>query len=151
MKILKVSLLFFVTFLFGSFVTLPVVFGIRYTISSSLPYKIFISRPCTQAEKNRYVSLEHPGSDVLLAKQIIGVAGDCISIYQNHFYINDQDYGLIRMQSKSGNQMHPITQQKIPDGYVFVYAPHEESFDSRYEEFGLVKIEQIKETLWPLF
>lgn len=126
-------------------------FGIRYTTSPSLPYKLFISRPVKHVNRNQYVAFEHPKTETLLAKQIIGVAGDEIAICDNRFYINAQDYGPILEKSTSGITLHPIAQAQIPDGYVFVYAPHEESFDSRYQEFGLVKMEQIQETLWPLF
>ena len=126
-------------------------FGVRYTVSESLPYKFFISRPCSHVVKNQYVAFEHPKSPVLVAKQVIGMAGDYISMQGDHLCINEQDYGHILEISQSGMHLHPTAEGQIPEGYVFVYGPHPESFDSRYQEFGLVKTEQLKETLWPLF
>ena len=101
--------------------------------------------------KNQYISFEHPQLNILLAKQVIGIAGDCISIKDNHICINDQVYGDILERSKSGLDLHPIAEGIIPEGYLFVYAPHPDSFDSRYQEFGLVNQEHLKESLCPLF
>jgi conjugal transfer pilin signal peptidase TrbI len=151
MKWFKLSLILFsCSFCIGLAFTGPF-FGIRYTISPSLPYKVFISRPIRHIKRNQYVSFNHLQAEILLAKQVIGVAGDEITICNNRFYVNAQDYGLILERSTCGIPVHPITQMRIPDDCVFVYAPHEESFDSRYQEFGLIPIKQLKETLWPLF
>lgn len=136
--------------LIGSLLTIDPVFGIRFTVSPSLPYKVFISRSCTHIVKNQYVSFEHPQSNILLAKQVIGIAGDRISIQENQICINNQVYGNILERSKSGQHLHPIAEGIIPEGYLFVYAPHPDSFDSRYQEFGLVNQKHFKESLWPL-
>jgi conjugal transfer pilin signal peptidase TrbI len=143
-------LTFVLAFVLMSSLATPL-FGVRYTVSPSLPYKLFISRPSTQIHKNQYVTFEHPQSAILVAKQVIGVAGDHIAIHDQHLYVNEQDYGLILETSKSGLKLHPISDGEIPEGYLFAYAPHQESFDSRYQEFGLISTEQVREVLWPLF
>lgn len=149
MKILKYGI-FVAVFSVLFFCARPLV-GIRYAMSPSLPYKLFLSRPVKQITKNQYVTLEHPRSTLLVAKQIIGIAGDFVSVEGEKLLINGHECGTILKRSSSGIDYHAIATGKIPDGYVFAFAPHEESFDSRYQEFGLVKIEQIKERLWPLF
>ena len=151
MKIFKLIVLISACFYLVSLVIMGQFFGVRYTVSESLPYKFFISRPCSHIVKNQYVAFEHPKSAVLVAKQVIGIAGDYISMQGGHLCINEQDYGHVLEISPSGMHLHPIAERRIPEGYVFVYAPNPESFDSRYQEFGLVKTEQLKETLWPIF
>lgn len=151
MKIFKPLLIALTFCLLGTLIPITPIVGVRFTISPSLPYKFFISRPFTHPVKYQYVSLTHPKSDILLAKQIIGVPGDYISVKNDNLCINELAYGLILKTSKSGTQYHPIAEGEIPEGCVFVYAPHSDSFDSRYQEFGLVQMELLKETLWPLF
>ncbi len=126
-------------------------FGIRFNVSPSLPNKLFISTPCHSPQRNQYVSIDHPPGKMPLAKKIIGIPGDTICVQNQHIYVNDQDYGLVLERSKSGMVLTPISVKEVPEGHIFAYAPHAESFDSRYQEFGLVKIEQIKEQLCPIF
>jgi conjugal transfer pilin signal peptidase TrbI len=125
--------------------------GIRKNISDSLPFTYFVSYKKNAHEKGLYVSIDHPKSSIRLAKKIIGIAGDRISISGQRFFINGMDYGTIKSNFSNGSHLTPIQESIIPIGYVFVYAPHSESFDSRYADFGLVNIQHLKEVLWPLF
>lgn len=126
-------------------------FGIRRNVSDSLPFSIFLSTKLREIEPHMYVALEHPKSSLLIAKQVIGFPGDFMTIRDRNLYINGVNYGGIRQKTRSGSLVDPICEGAIPQGYVFVYAPHPDSYDSRYAEFGLVAISQLKEELWPLF
>lgn len=46
-------------------------------------------------------------------------------------------------RTKEGEILTPLPNQAIPEGYLFVVGDHPRSFDSRYEEFGLVSINNI--------
>jgi conjugal transfer pilin signal peptidase TrbI len=131
--------------------TIKPIFGIRYTVTPSLPYKLFISRPISSIKKSQYVTLAHPKSKILVAKQIVGLPGDEVIVRDHNLYLNDKQLGFILDHSKSGKKFNPIQEGKIPEGFVFLYAPHVDSFDSRYQEFGLVPVERLEEVLWPLF
>jgi conjugal transfer pilin signal peptidase TrbI len=126
-------------------------FGIRQNLSDSLPFSFFISTKIQEIKPKMFVSFDHPESPIPLAKQIIGLPGDRIFIKNHTLYINDVDYGPIQEKTRSGLSIHPIEEGEIPEGYLFVYATHPYSFDSRYREFGLVQISNVKERLWPLF
>ncbi len=126
-------------------------FGIRINATQSLPYKLFLSKPISKLKKGQYVLFTHSHTSVPLVKQVLGTYGDVVSVHEGHICINGIKLGRILEHSKSGRSFTPIAEAQVKEGYVFVYAPHEESFDSRYEEFGLVKEEQIQETLWPIF
>lgn len=46
-------------------------------------------------------------------------------------------------RTSQGKPLTPISAASVPEGYVFVVGDNPNSFDSRYEEFGLVPIEKI--------
>lgn len=123
----------------------------RWNMSDSLPFSAFKSSPVKEIKKGMYVSIRHPKSNLNLAKQVVGSPGDKIQIIQNHVWVAGNDYGAILDKSRSGKPLKPISIQTIPQDHFFVHATHPESFDSRYEEFGLIHQNQIREILWPLF
>lgn len=126
-------------------------YTIRLNQTYSLPFYVFTTKPFKKInlKKDIYISLSHPKTKGKLAKKIIGLPGDRIHFELGNFWINNQHYGCLDYSEKM--HLSPIQAKTIPDGYVFVYATHPKSFDSRYEEFGLIAIDQIKELLCPLF
>ena len=121
---------------------------IRVT-SDSLPFRYFVGFSLGSLERERYVLFDH-GSQAI-AKQIKGLPGDQIDIRNRSIYVHGENCGVIRSHSKSGRPFHPIQERVIPNGYIFVCGTHDESFDSRYEEFGLVEINNLRKSLWPIF
>jgi conjugal transfer pilin signal peptidase TrbI len=129
-------------------------FNLRINYTKSLPYYLFMSCPLNPKEhltKNSYVGFTHVNKKTKIAKKIIGIPGDKVTIHGNEFWINDTNYGSLRSQTSKNIALIPIEEKIIPPGYLFVYADHPQSFDSRYQAFGLVAINQIEEQLWPLF
>lgn len=127
--------------------------GFRINPSDSLPYSLFWR---TKADpegirKDVVVSFYHPQFEVKLAKCVAGLCGDEIKLTEDMIYINDFCIGQCQHISSSGDVLTPIQEQRIPTGFVFVYGQHPMSFDSRYNEFGLVKIDDIEDVLWPIF
>lgn len=126
--------------------------GLRKNTTESLPFSFFISYQGNASKKGSYVSIQHPKSpSILLAKRIAGVAGDKISISEHYIFINGQNFGRIKDSFSNGETLTPIQEETIPKGYIFAYASHPNSFDSRYEDFGLIDTNNIREVLWPLF
>ena len=123
----------------------------RINSSHSLPYYVFASSPITIIERDMFVSLSHIVSEKDLFKKVVGLPGDRIAIRDQHVFINDRDFGYVYQFSPSGTCLSPIEEGVIPENFFFVYATHPESFDSRYNEFGLVAKEQLKEKLCPIF
>jgi type IV secretory pathway protease TraF len=52
--------------------------------------------------------------------------------------------GRPKKQSKDGRILTPIKPKVIPKGMVFVSGEHERSFDSRYEELGLIPTKNLQ-------
>lgn len=79
------------------------------------------------------------------SKRVLGVAGD--HILHNGYGITiipkeSYELSLLKETSK-GKPLTPLSTNTIPEGYLFVAGDNPQSFDSRYEEFGLVPIEKI--------
>jgi conjugal transfer pilin signal peptidase TrbI len=149
-KLLLTGLIFLSIYLLVNTFVQPVV-GIRINNSVSLPYKLFVSLPLAKLKRGSYVSFETPVSPLPLVKEIKGLPGDAIQIRDEHVYVNEEDCGIPMKISKSGKVYRPIAETFIPEGYVYLFAPHAESYDSRYTEFGLIPIDDLKEELWPIF
>lgn len=126
-------------------------FGLRINTTPSVSHHVFIKTPRKKYSRNIYVTLTNSQSNTLLVKRLIGLPGDLIQYVDNHVLVSGIDCGEVKKLSPSGFYLTPIPQGTIPEGYCFVSAPHENSFDSRYAEFGLVPLDNLKEVLWPLF
>jgi len=126
-------------------------YSLRWNRSSSLPYTLFFTHKFNQISEGMYVIIDHPKYSSCIGKKIIGRAGDFIEVKNSHVFINGRVIGEARKQSTNGTALHPISSGLIPPGFVFAYAPHPDSFDSRYEEFGLINLDWIREKLCPLF
>jgi len=120
------------------------------------------------AYDDKYRKLKQRG-ELVFAKRIAGMPGDlitrdkerlCISsrtqkdkpleltpVCCSHTQaVNDLSNGQsvpLLDQTKDGKPLTPLRATIVPEGYVFIVGDHPRSFDSRYEEFGLVPQEKI--------
>ena len=138
---------------FSSLILISQLAIIRWNVSNSLPGLMFIGITWSfTPQRGDIVSFDHPLFAVPIAKCVVGVAGDRIEIFNGHVVVNGIDRGSILEKSpRSGKPLTPIQSCTIPDGYVYVWAPHLESFDSRYQDMGLIHISRVKERLWRVF
>jgi conjugal transfer pilin signal peptidase TrbI len=103
-------------------------------------------------QRGDVISFDHPLFPAPIAKVVVGVAGDTVEIVNGYVFVNGIDRGRVLDKSPhSGKPLTPIEPGLIPDGYVYVWAPHPESFDSRYQEIGLIHVSRMKERLWCVF
>ena len=89
-----------------------------------------------------------------LTKRIVGLPGDTIIHEKNALILltqegTDHNFPLLD-KTTDGNSLTPLKVSTLPEGLVFVAGNTPNSFDSRYEEFGLVPVEKItgKGVLW---
>ena len=101
----------------------------------SLPYKAFLCVKGLKPQKGDLVSIQGHQTkyfkDTHFTKRLLGLPGDEIKSLP------------LKKLSKDLKPLHPINSKIVPEGYVFVATDHPDSFDSRYQEFGLVKREYI--------
>jgi len=120
--------------------------------SDSLPQKVFlILKGNNEAKRGSYVSFKNAWFKAPLIKEVIGVAGDKVITDEAGQIWVARKVGKPLSQSKDGKALHPIQSGIIPNNHVFVHAPHPRSFDSKYQEVGLVPTDQTLGQAVPLF
>lgn len=119
--------------------------------TDSLPYKVFIQLPKISPTKGDYTLVASNWYGGNLIKKIIGVAGDEVFYTEaGDLKVGSEIVGTHKSKSRDNRDLTPIQSQVIPEGYVFLHAPHSSSFDSRYEELGLVSVNSLQGTARPL-
>lgn len=116
--------------------------GVRYLIvlkSSSIKRGDIVA---IQGHTPQYVG-EH-----IFTKRIVGLPGDQIIRNKTQLTLKAQNGSFstslpLLIKTKEGEPLAPLSLNVIPEGYLFVIGDHLRSFDSRYEEFGLVKKEKV--------
>ena len=118
--------------------------------SESLPYKVFLYFPKMTPKKGDITVLKYDGKNLI--KRIIGEQGDFIQYDKNkNLYVGDFNVGPLEEKDRYERPLYGIDEGYIPNGFVFLYAPHKRSFDSRYDTLGLVEREDLRGRAIPLF
>jgi conjugal transfer pilin signal peptidase TrbI len=121
---------------------------IHLNCTDSSPYRAFICTDIMSVNYRDYVSIEgHQAeyfSGLHYTKQVAGLPGDVIEVVDGQLYVGSRLIGQLLAETTQGLKLTPIAQSSVPEGSVFVVGDHPRSFDSRYQEFGLVKAAHIK-------
>lgn len=131
-------------------------FGLSFCInvSDSLPQHFFVltTNP-KNVPRGAYVVFEHTIKDkkTRLLKQVQGIAGNVIRVERKDLFINGHYIAAVKSYSEAGVPLNPIPPGIIPQGYLFVRGTHPDSFDSRYEAFGLIPLSRVLARAYPLF
>ena len=124
-------------------------FLISETNSSLQHY--FLHMPKIKPKINNYTVVWSNWSDSLVIKKIVGVEGDLIWYDQNNqMFINDLKIGALKKVASDGRKLHATPSQIIPKSQVFLYSENINSFDSRYQELGLVSFTALQGLVIPL-
>lgn len=109
----------------------------------SLGYKIFFCLKGLAAKRGDFVSFTKHSTayfgNLSYTKRLIGLPGDEIRENHGQLFVDGRSVGSLLTMTRDGKPLSPLKAKQVPEGYVFVSADHSRSFDSRYEEFGLVK------------
>ena len=121
---------------------------IHFNRTDSAPYRAFICADFVRIGLGDYVSIEGHQADYFsglhYTKKIAGVSGDAVMLKDMNMYVGRHLIGPLLHETTQGLKLSPLSIKKIPAGYVFVVGNHSRSFDSRYQEFGLVKASHIR-------
>ena len=135
--------------------SLGVTFGLGYRVlintTHSLPQTLYLTNPShAPFARGDLVTFTHPASSMIIVKRVMGVEGDLLTPCKNAVSVNKHTLAL-KTKRSNGTPLTPIKAHTVPKGMVFVAGEHVDSFDSRYEEFGLVPLSQVMGRVWPLF
>ncbi len=122
--------------------------------TDSLPHHYFVQLPKIKPQKGDLTIVYNGFYKGRIIKRIIGTAGDQISAdAQGNIFINQEKVGKARERTefcaaqtdgKDTITLTAIKSQVIPEGRVFLHSPHPKSFDSRYNEVGLVPVSDLE-------
>lgn len=108
-----------------------------YAVKTDLSDKMFVYDDLI-VFKTKYKAYEGEN----LIKEVKWLPGDAVSYFEklDHTYVllNDVIIGEVHPYDRKGKPLHRGFEGVIPDEHYFVYTPHPKSFDSRYDELGLV-------------
>lgn len=94
-----------------------------------------------------YPGLRHQA----LFKRVAGVAGDVVTVQGRDVYVNGVPVGRAKTHAFDRRALDPIVPTVIPAGHLYVQGTGPDSFDSRYTLSGLVRVQDVKSRVIPLF
>ena len=129
---------------------------IIFSESESLEKSVFIVRQASgDIERGDYVTFrihENPFMDqVSVTKIVKGLPGDEITIVDRWIYVAGEKVGRAKDKTRAGLDLTPIEPGFISEGQYFVAGTHVDSYDSRYQSFGLISSRQIGGKAEPIF
>jgi conjugal transfer pilin signal peptidase TrbI len=136
--------------------------GSRYTLyfnqTDSLPNKLFLVKKNTlPKEREEYIAFlpatNRYYKDKVFVKRVGGLPQDTITKHLNrNLSINNKLLLKAKEISLRGDELEIIKFEGIiPAKNYFVYTAHKDSYDSRYEEIGLINETEIIGTATPIF
>ena len=72
-------------------------------------------------------------------KYVVGVEGDQITLNNNEIFINGRSLGIVKQKSLTGQILEGIKAKRVEKDRIFVWTPHEDSYDSRYKEINTIQ------------
>lgn len=112
--------------------------------TESLPFSLFLIE---REEKNLAVgdyAAFNPnrasvgGFELTFVKEIACGPGQLIEEINREIFCDGKKIAHAKTHSKRGEPLEPISAGVIPDDHYFMRGTHPDSYDSRYEKFGLI-------------
>lgn len=135
-------------------------FALAWSITDSLRQKVFFvvknQRELSYFKQGDYVYFNWQGGiypkGTPFTKMVVGLPGDTVTREGRDFFVNERYVGRAKEFSRQHEPLEANTfTGQIPANYFWVYAPHRDSLDSRYETTGLIHAGQIMGKAHPLF
>jgi len=134
---------------------------VLFNWTPSLPYKVALLHPGTSVlHRGDFVVFAFAGDGIRqypgiagqpFFKIVRGLPGDTISVAGREIRINGEPVGVAKTHAFDRHPLAPIAPGVIPAGRYYVQGLSPDSFDSRYRESGLVRVEQVIGVVDPLF
>ena len=132
-----------------------------FNLTPSLPYRMAVLQHGPHAlRRGDFIVFSFAGEAQLrypglrgqpFFKIVRGVPGDAVTVAGRQVAVNGQDVGVAKTQAYDHRPLTPITPTIIPSGHYYVQGTSSDSFDSRYQDSGLIRAEQVIGVAVPLF
>ena len=99
------------------------------------------------AGQGAYPGLRHQA----LFKRVAGVAGDVVTVQGRDVFVNGALVGRAKTHAFDRRPLEPIAPTVIPAGQLYVQGTSIDSFDSRYSLSGLVRVQDVRAKVIPIF
>jgi conjugal transfer pilin signal peptidase TrbI len=113
-----------------------------FNATDSVDGTVFLIVKDSVPPKGGLVAFWPPENDfyhnIWFVKYLKGVPGDRVDWQERLFFINGESIGIAKPASRNGVALRPSEGGVIPKGFYFVWTPHADSFDSRYEPIGWI-------------
>lgn len=119
----------------------------------SLPNWAFVIDRARRPDRGDYVFFDPPASALvrrhfgpkpqIFGKIVYGLPGDIVDHRGDQVTVNNRPVARMKPYTRSGERLTPGPTGKVPHGCYFAATPHQDGFDSRYAEIGLVCARQI--------
>ncbi len=120
-------------------------FEIVVNYSDSLPYHfVIIDKKLIPTKREQifvfyvYDNKQLGNKKIKFIKKIAGLPFDKIIIDNKKIFVANKFIGVIKNKSRNNQALSAIDKKIIGEHQYFAYAPHKDSFDSRYNEIGLI-------------
>ena len=104
----------------------------------SIPYKLCLQFFNVEPKKGDLCAIDFRGKKLL--KYLVGTEGSKIRNINDVIFVDGKRIG----RAEKSKFLTPVKNGEIPAGQAFLAGTHLDSLDSRYKEFGLVKISDIR-------
>lgn len=125
--------------------------------TESLPFSLFVVDHAEFEPKlHDFVAFEPKrsvvgGYKLTFIKQIACLPGQTLSVQNQDIFCDGAFVARAKTHSLKGEPLEAIASGRIPEDKYFVRGFHRDSFDSRYEKFGLVDACRFKGKAVPIF
>lgn len=130
-------------------------YGYARNISSSLPHKNFFIVKNKNIKVGDYILFKAPKNSaydgMFLVKQVLGGNGDKVVVNERDVFINGKLAATAKTHTKAGQVLTVASDSEITKGSYFVANPHQDSYDSRYLDFGLIHEKDISGVAYALW
>lgn len=117
--------------------------------TDSLPGLVYVVRAgVLPASRGEAVAFRPPENRfyperMVFVKKVLGLPGDHVTRTGRNFFINGEYVATAKRRARSGELLPPGPVGVIPAGAYFVWTPHPDSYDSRYEDIGWIPAERL--------
>jgi conjugal transfer pilin signal peptidase TrbI len=130
----------------------------RVNLSPSMPWTLAKVEYGRLPNIGEFMLYEYRGTMVGLPsrtffKQVAGGPGDRIRVVGRTVWVGNNLIGEAMSHTRAGRPLSviSISDGAIPDGFLFAKGEHASSFDSRYQESGLVPLDAVIGVAHPVF